>query len=396
MSETRKYDRQLFCVTIFLVALGLIMVMSASLSIAQERFSSPFFFLQKHAIRVAIGICLLIMFMRIPFSVYRRFSLWILVGAFALLVALFPWGVRVRGSCRWLSLPVVNCMVQPVEIAKFALVVYFASWIADTNRRLTDFRRGFLPPVGVVALMVVLVALQPNFSNALLLVLIASAMLFVGGCRLWHLLSFGAGITVAAFVVMSRCAHVQDRIEAFRDRAHDLQGINWHVDQSLIALGSGFITGCGPGRGHQKYNFLPDAHTDFIYSIIGEEFGLLGTTLVLTLFVFIFMRALRAAVRAPNSFGYLLALGIGISITATALINIAMTLGILPTAGLPLPFVSYGGSSLLTAMASIGILLNISAEGRANAHPFTPAPGQRRTAKSAYARRVRGAKKVTR
>jgi cell division protein FtsW len=395
VSQTRKYDRALLCVTIFLVALGLIMVMSASLSIAQERFSTPFFFFQKHAIRVAIGICMMIVFMRVPFLTYRRFSFWILVGAFALLIALFPYGVRVRGSCRWLSLPLVNCMVQPVEIAKFALVVYFAARIADTDRRITDFRRGFLPLAGVVALMAFLVALQPNFSNALLLVLIAVALLFVGGCRLWHLASFGAGIAGVAYVAMSRCAHVQDRIEAFRDRTYDLQGINWHVDQSLIALGSGFITGCGPGRGHQKYSFLPDAHTDFIYSIIGEELGLIGTMLVLSLFVFIFARALRAAVRVPNSFGYLLALGIGISITATALINMAMTLGIVPTAGLPLPFVSYGGSSLLTAMASIGILLNISAEGRASTNPFGPAPRPRRTARGVYARRARGARKAT-
>lgn len=396
MSGKRTYDRQLLCVTIFLVALGLIMVMSASLSVAQERFSSPFFFFQKHAIRVAIGICLLILFMRIPFGTYRRFSLWILMGAVALLVALFPWGVRVRGSCRWLSLPVVNCMIQPVEIAKFALVVYFAARIADTNRRITDFRRGFLPLVGVAALMVVLVALQPNVSNAFLLVLIATAMLFLGGCRLHHLAAFGAGAAAVAFVAMNRFAHVQNRIVAFRDRAQDLQGINWHVDQSLIALGSGFITGCGPGRGHQKYSFLPDAHTDFIYSIIGEEFGLLGTTLVLALFVFIFARAVRTAVRAPNSFGYLLALGIGISITATALINIAMTLGIVPTAGLPLPFVSYGGSSMLTAMAAIGIILNISGEGRSGARPFAAARRPRRTGGNVYARRARGARKATR
>ena len=396
MNEKRTFDRQLFCVTIFLVALGLIMVMSASLTIAQERFSSPFFFLQRHAVRVALGLCLLFIFMRIPIKVYRRFSLWILVASFVLLVALFPWGVRVRGSCRWLSLPLVNCMVQPVEIAKFALIIYFAARIADAKSRITEFRRGFLPLVGVSALMVALVALQPNISNACFIVLLATAMLFIGGSRIVHLLAFGAGFAGLAFVVMSRFQHVQDRWDAFRDRASDLQGINWHVDQSLIAIGSGFITGCGPGRGHQKFSFLPDAHTDFIYSIIGEECGFIGTSLVLALFVLIFARALRAAVRAPNSFGYLLAMGIGISITAAALINMAMTLGIVPTAGLPLPFVSYGGSSLLTAMASIGILLNISADGRGSVHLFTPAPGPRRRSRSVYARRVQGKKKATR
>jgi cell division protein FtsW len=393
VNEKRTYDRHLFCVTIFLVALGLIMVMSASLSIAQERFSSPYFFLQKHAIRVVLGMCLMIVFMRIPFGVFRRFAPWILVSAFVLLVALFPWGVRVRGSCRWLSLPVLNCTVQPVEIAKFALILYLAARVADLKKRITDLRSGFLPLVAVAVCMAVLVALQPNFSNALFLLILALAMLFIGGCRIIHLFSFGAGITGIAFVVMSRFPHVQERIKAFLDRAQDLHGMNWHINQSLIALGSGFIMGCGPGRGHQKYSFLPDAHTDFIYSIIGEEFGLLGTLVVLALFVFIFVRAVRAAVRAPNSFGYLLALGFGISITTAALINVAMTLGIVPTAGLPLPFVSYGGSSLLTAMASIGILLNISAEGRGDAGPFGRPHPPRTSAGGVYARRVQGRRK---
>ncbi len=395
VSEKRRYDRQLLYVTIFLVALGTVMVMSASQSIAQERFSSPFFFLRRHAMRVALGICIMIVFMRIPFNAYRRFAPWILGASFCLLIALFPWGIRVRGSCRWLSLPIVNFMVQPVEIAKFALVMYIAAWITDGKRGITDFKRGLLPLFATAASMAVLVAVQPNFSNALLIMLLLFAMLFIGGCRLTHLVSLGGGFTAAAFVIMSRFPHVRERIEAFFNKAHDLEGINWHVNQSLVALGSGFITGCGPGRGHQKYNFLPDAHTDFIYSIIGEELGVLGTMAVLSFFVFIFLRAVRAAVRAPSSFGYLLALGFGISITAAALINVSMTLGIVPTAGLPLPFVSYGGSSLLVSMASVGILLNISAEGRERTFPSNSPAGPRKVARSLYARRVRGGRKRT-
>jgi cell division protein FtsW len=345
---------------------------------------------------VALGICVMIAFMRIPFGVYRRFSIWILVSAFVLLAALFPWGVRVRGSCRWLSLPFLHCMVQPVEIAKVALIIFLAARIADMRERITDFRRGFLPPVAVAAGMAILVALQPNFSNAFFILFLALAILFVGGCRIMHLVSLGAGAAGAAFLVISTFPRVRGRIDAFLDKAHDLEGINWHGSQSLIAIGSGFITGCGPGRGHQKYSFLPDAHTDFIYSIIGEELGIIGTVLVLALFAFIFVRAMRTAARAPDSFGYILALGIGISITTAALANMAMTLGLLPTAGLPLPLVSYGGSSLLTAMASIGILLNISAEGREKARPAARSRPPRATSGKVYARRVRGRGRVKR
>jgi cell division protein FtsW len=244
--------------------------------------------------------------------------------------------------------------------------------------------------------MAMLVAFQPNFSNALFIVFLALTMLFIGGCRVSHLAAFGAGVSGVAIVVMSRFPHVRERITAFLDRAGDPQGINWHGSQSLIAIGSGFITGCGPGRGHQKYSFLPDAHTDFIYSIIGEEFGIIGTLIVLSFFVIIFMRALRAAERAPDSFGNLLALGIGVSIIAAAIANMAMTLGLIPTAGLPLPLVSYGGSSLLTAMASIGILLNISTEGRESARPAAKSRRTRTASRAVYARRVRPAKRTAR
>ncbi|HSG27929.1 MAG TPA: FtsW/RodA/SpoVE family cell cycle protein, partial [Candidatus Krumholzibacterium sp.] len=161
--------------------------------------------------------------------------------------------------------------------------------------------------------------------------------------------------------------HVRERFSVLLDRTADIHGQGWHVNQSLIAIGSGFLWGAGPGRGHQKFNFLPDAHTDFIYSIIGEEFGLIGTISVLLLFVLLFRRAIRTAKRSPDSFGYLLAIGIGLIIFSTAIINISMTLGILPVAGLPLPFVSYGGSSLVTSMAAMGILLNISSKGRDSA-----------------------------
>ncbi|MCK4236612.1 MAG: cell division protein FtsW, partial [Candidatus Krumholzibacteria bacterium] len=367
MSRKAKYDLKLFYIAIFLVVLGLIMVTSATQIIAQERMKSPFGFFQRQALRVALGLCVLLIFMKIPFRIYQRFSVPILLSSVFLLAAIFFWGREIRGANR--TLPVFNFMLHPVEAAKLSLVIFLAAKIADWRGRIRNFRRGFLPLAGVAAVMAVMIAMQPNISNASLIIMISFVILFIGGCRLGHLALFGTAITAAAIPVVYRYSHVYGRISALLNRGEDLDGLNWQVQQSLIALGSGFIFGCGPGRGHQKYSFLPDAHTDFIYSIIGEELGAVGTVVVLVLFAFILRRAIRTARRAPNSFGYLLALGIGITIFATAAINIAMTLGILPTAGLPLPFISYGGSSLVASLAAVGILLNISSEGQEKNRP---------------------------
>jgi len=358
----RSYDLNLLCVTLFLVALGLIMVTSASQIVGQERFRSPFFFMQRHAIRVAFGVCVLLFFMKIPYRIYQRFSLPILLVSFFLLAAIFFWGFEVRGANRWL--PLFNFMLQPVEIAKLSLVMFLAGKIADLKKHVYEFKKGFLPLAIVSSIMAVLVALQPNFTNAALILILSFAILFVGGCRLHHLAAFGACMVSVAVSVVLKVPSAYGRISAFINGGQDTHGANWQIDQSLIALGSGFIFGCGPGKGHQKYSFLPDAHTDFIYSIIGEELGAVGTVLVLILFALMLRRAIRVARRAPNSFGYLLALGIGMTIFTTASINIAMTLGVIPTAGLPLPFISYGGSSLVTSLAAVGILLNISSEGK--------------------------------
>jgi len=378
-----KYDTKLLCAVLCLVALGLVMVFSASQVIAREHFSSPYFFMQNHAVRVGLGLIGMLVFARLPYTMYRRFSVWVLAAAVILLASIFIWGKGVRGANRWLSL--FTFTIQPVEVAKFSLVVFIAAWISDGAERIRDLRTGFLPLLGVAALMAVLVGLQPNISNAVLIMLLSLTVLFVGGCRLRHLLLFGSTTVAAALPILYGMEHVRERFMVVLGLSNDPQGLGYHVNQSLIALGSGFLFGCGPGRGLQKYSFLPDAHTDFIYSIIGEELGILGTTAVLVLFAYIFRRTIRIAGRAPDAFGFLLASGIGITLFGTALINMAMTTGLLPTAGLPLPFVSYGGSSLVTSMSAVGILLNISSRGRER--PSRRAVG-RGTAQRSYARRA--------
>ncbi|MBN1884981.1 MAG: putative lipid II flippase FtsW [Candidatus Krumholzibacteriota bacterium] len=381
--ESPAYDRAMLYAVLVLTAIGLVMVMSASQIVARQKFSSPFFFLERHAVRLAVGLALMFLLMRVPYGIYRRVAPWFLVAGFVLLVALFPWGRRIRGSNRWLFLPLLNFMLQPVELAKIALIIFLSAKLAGW-RRPENFREHVLPLLGAGLAMAALVVCQPNVSNAVFIILLTFTMLFIGGCRTLHLLSAGAAIIAASAPFLYRFGHVSGRVRSFLGGGADADGLGYHVDQSLIALGSGFLFGAGPGRGHQKYNFLPDAHTDFIYSIIGEELGIIGTACVLALFAFLLLRAIRAARRVPDRFGALLALGIGFSIAGTAFINMSMTLGLLPTAGLPLPFVSYGGSSLMTSLAATGILLNVSRHGPVVATTAKKRNGRRRV----YARRV--------
>lgn len=385
-SALRGVDLKLLYATIMLVALGLVMVTSASQIIGYERFRSAFFFMQQHAIRIALGCCMLVLFMKIDFKKYQTLAPWMLLASFVLLIALFVWGIRVRGASRWLRIYKFN--MQPVELAKLALVIFLSAKISDARYRIGDLKRGFLPLLAVCVAMAAVVALQPNFSNAFFILVLSFTIFFIGGCRLHHVLLSGLVLSIVAAPFLMKVPHIWRRVSVLLGQGNGLPDAKWHVEQSLIALGSGFITGRGPGAGYQKFYFLPDAHTDFIFSIIGEELGIVGTLLVLSLFVYIMIRVARTAGRAPNDFGYILSLGLGLSLFLSATINIAMTLGIVPVAGLPLPFVSFGGTSLITSLAAIGILLNISSQGRDRPNRNTAIRRKRDTGRS-YAVRTR-------
>ena len=323
--------------------------------------------------------------MKIPFGIYRRFNFWVLVAALLMLASIFVWGNRFRGAERWLKIFMFT--VQPVEAAKYSLVIFLAARLAEGRKKLADFEKGFLPLVGAAAAMAVMVGRQPNISNAILISMITMTLLFIGGCRIKHIGAFTGAAVAVAVPILYRMEHIRQRLTVLFNPSTDVNGIGWQTRQSLIAFGSGSIFGCGPGRGHQKYLFLPDAHTDFIYSIVGEELGFIGAAIVLLLFTLIFMRAMHISRRAPNEFGRFLAMGIGLTIFFTAVINMAMTTGLLPTAGLPLPFVSYGGSSLITSMVAAGILLNISTYGR-DPEPSAGRGRSRSMRNADYARRA--------
>ena len=371
-------DRRMLYAVIVLVALGLVMVTSASQIIAHEHFRSAYFFMQQHIIRIALGGCMLFLFMKIDFKRYQKLSTWMLVASFILLIALFIWGIRVRGAVRWLRIYKFN--MQPVEIAKLTLVIFFAAKLTDARHRIGEFKRGFLPLLVICIAMAIPVALQPNFSNAAFIIGLSFNLFFIGGCRLHHIALSGVTLAVVAAPFLWKQGHILERLNVLFGWTRNSLGPSYHIDQSLIAHGVGYIGGRGIGDGLQKFHFLPDAHTDFIYSIIGEEMGVIGTMFVLALFVLILVRAVSNAHRAPNDFGYLLSLGLGCSLFLSAVINMAMTLGIFPIVGLPLPFISFGGTSLVTSLATIGILLNISSQGKEGGSRIAR-PVERRTKK---------------
>ena len=381
IADRGRCDLKLVLATVALVVLGLIMIASAGQMVKLHRASGPhFYFFFRQLALAGLGLLVMVVAMKVPYRVYQKHAFKLLIAAFALLLAVLVIGTKIRGSSRSIF------DFQPVEAAKLALVIFLAARISEWGDRIRDFRKGFLPLAGTGTGMAVMVALQPSISNAVLIMMLTFVILFVAGCRMKHLVVFGCATLVAATPFLLQVSKVIARVMTYL-KGGDGSAANFQLEQSLIALGSGSIFGAGPGRGHQKYRFLPDAHTDFIYSIIGEELGLIGTIVVLLVFVFILRRAVRTALRAPDSFGYVLALGTGLLVFMSAMINIAMTTGLIPTAGLPLPFISYGGSSLVASLAAIGILTNISFEGRER-RPSIGLFGLRRGTKSVYVKRV--------
>jgi len=381
LSERGRYDLKLLLAASALVALGLVMIASAAQMVKLRDMTGPHFhFFFRQLVVAAFGVCCMLVLMRVPYRLYERYALAILVAAFVLLAAVLFIGTEIRGSTR--TIRIVKFDFQPVETAKIALIVFLASKIAAWGDRIREWRRGVLPLLGAGLAMALLVALQPNISNAVLLVLITFLMLFVGGARIKHLALSGLVLLAAAAPLLFRVSKVVARLRDY------LSGevTSFQLQQSLIALGTGSVLGCGPGRGHQKFRFLPDAHTDFIYSIVGEELGLAGTVAVLLLFVYILRRAVRTARRSPDSFGYLLAMGLGMLLFFSAAVNMAMATGVIPVAGLPLPFISYGGSSLVASLAAIGILVSVSYEGKGRAFPVEVF-GLRRRSRVSFARR---------
>jgi cell division protein FtsW len=353
-------DGTVLAVTAALALIGLVMVFSASAVVAGNRFHDPAYFLKRQIAWLTFGFLLLHLGSRIDYLVWRRLALPILGLTTALLVAVLvpALGSTVNGARRWFRIGPIS--IQPAEIAKLAVVLYLAGYLARKEGRLRELVTGFMPPLVVVGLFGLLLLLQPDLGTAVVMGLLTLALLYAADARLVHLLGVIPVSAVIGAVAIWKSPYRWQRLLAFLDPSKDPTGAGFQMNQSFLAFGSGGLFGVGLGEGKQKLFFLPEAHTDFVLALVGEELGLLGTAAVMILFVVLVLKGFHIAWRARHPFGRYLALGISLLIGLQALINAGVVTGLLPTKGLTLPLVSYGGSSLAVSLLSIGILLNVS------------------------------------
>ncbi|HKM39752.1 MAG TPA: putative lipid II flippase FtsW [bacterium] len=359
----RRPDFLVFFATITLLGIGIVMVFSASNVAATAEFNDGFYYLKRQVVAAAIGLISMCFFMRIE---YRRLKSWgwaALIVAIALLglVLMDKMGVEGGGATRWLQLGPFH--LQPSEVAKVSIVLFLATILSDNKKKITDFWQGLLPLAGVLAALFLLILKQPDLGTAVTLAATAVTMLYIAGAKRSHLFVLGILAAPGVWWAVVGKEYRLRRFLAFLNPEADPLDAGFHIMQSLYAIGSGGLLGVGLGQSRQKFFYLPERHTDFIFAIIGEELGLLGTLAVLSLFMLLAWRGCRAAMLAPDRFGTLLGTGIVAMVCIQALVNMGVVTGSLPITGIPLPFVSYGGSSLVFSLAAMGILLNISRRG---------------------------------
>jgi len=354
----KKLALTVFFETFILMLLGLIIVMSASSTYSAFKFESTFYLFNSHLGKVFIGLFFLILFCFIPYEIYKYYSKWLLIGVVILLVATLFLAPSIKGAGRWLNLGFTS--IQPADIAKLILVVHLAALIEQKQEFINDFKEGYLYAFIWVMLISGLIFIQPNVSTGILLMVISLTLLYVGGAKLKHIALSGLiSVGVAGGFAML-FSHSRSRILGFIQAMSDGGDLNIQVKQALYGLGSGGLTGVGIGNSKQNNLFLPEAYGDFIFAILGEEMGFVGSVIVLLSYLILFAAGILIAKKAKDRFGQLLAFGITFSITIYAFVNVAVTTGLFPTTGLPLPFISYGGTSIIFLSISVGILINIA------------------------------------
>ena len=360
MARKLKSDKLLFTATLVLVCASLVMVYSASAVIGLEQYQQrPTFFLFKQATFALLGLALMPVLMRIDYRHYRQpVVIWTALAMVACGLVAVLFGPRINGARRWFGGAGIG--VQPAEFAKIVVVVFVAAILERRMDRIDDLRYSLVPVAIVLGVVVALIMLQPDLGTALSIVVIVGAMIFAAGINYRYIFGLLLVSLPAAYIVLMSADYRRRRMTVFLNPWEDPLGDGFQVIQSLIAVGTGGLFGRGLMAGVQKLFYLPYPHTDFIYAVIGEELGLAGCTIVLACFCVIAWRGLRTAMRAPDRFGAFLALGVTAMVVVQAFFNISVVLGLLPTKGIPLPFVSYGGSSLLVSMVGMGILLNVS------------------------------------
>ena len=359
MAKKLASDATLFAVTVALIGLGLVTVWSASSALAQETHGNPYYFLFRQAVWAAVGLVGMAAAMSVDYRRLRRPGVVYAVVAVTTLLLIAVLFMRpLNDTHRWLRLGPLS--FQPAELAKLAMILFLAYHLERRADRVNEFLPSLFPALLLLGWFAFLIFIQPDLGSAATLVLIGGVMLYLAGL---HVRYFGV-LTVLAVPVLyhavTAAAYRRDRIEAYLNPWSDARGSGYQLIQSLIAVGTGGLRGVGLGEGRQKLFYLPYPYSDFIYAVIGEELGLLGASAVVLAFVLLLWRGIRAAWKAPDAFGTYLAAGLTLSIVLQALINVSVVLGLLPTKGIPLPFISAGGSSLVLTLLSVGLVLNVS------------------------------------
>ncbi|MDD5128216.1 MAG: putative lipid II flippase FtsW [Candidatus Omnitrophica bacterium] len=359
----RKTRINLIIVSVILVCIGIIMIYSSSSIYAWEKYGDSFYFLKRHLVFLSIGILFTFLAMVVDYRLLRKHARLLLWIAFGLLVlVLIPGlGREISGARRWFRFKFIS--FQPSEFVNLALIIYMADFICRKGEQIKTLFKGFIPPICILGAVSLLILLQPDLGTTIALGSVVLIMLYIAGVRASYIASLILCSLPMVYILVFSVPYRRARILAFLNPWLDPKGSGFQIIQSQIAIGSGGLFGVGLGHSQQKLFYLPAAHTDFIFSIIGEELGLIGTLGVIVLFMIFIQQGLKIIKNAQDKFGYFLAQGLVLMISLKAIVNIGVSCGVFPTKGLPLPFISYGGSSLIFDMVSLGILINIARSG---------------------------------
>ena len=359
MAKKLSSDTTLFAATVALLGVGLVLVWSASSVLAQEVHGNAYHFLVRQVVWAAVGLAVMVAAMRFDYRKLRRPGLvYLAVGTSTLLLIVVLFVRPVNDVHRWLRLGALS--FQPAELAKLAAVVYLAYHLERRGERVNEFLPSVFPALLLLGWFAFLVFIQPDLGTAATMVLVGAVMLFLAGVRLRYFAALSLPAMLFLYQAVMGAGYRRDRIEAFLNPNSDPRGSGYQIIQSLIAVGTGGLDGVGLMEGRQKLFYLPYPYSDFIYAVIGEELGLLGAAAVLLAFLLLLWRGIRVAWRAPDAFGTYLAAGLTLAIVLQAFINVSVVLGLLPAKGIPLPFISAGGTSLVMTLLGVGLILNIS------------------------------------
>lgn len=366
-NRTGKSDAILLYAVLGLIIFGLIMIASAGVGYARARFGDEYFFFKRQLFfGVLPGLLILAVVRNIDYKIWRKFSFLAFAASVVFLILVFVPGIgsTVYGASRWIQLGPFS--FQPAEMLKISLIIYLAAWLESRKERIKDFYEGLVPFLMIVGLISFLLIKQPDIGTLGATILIAMSIFFVSGAKISHMLLIGGAGIVSLFALIRLESYRMNRLMVFLHPELDPRGIGYQINQALLAIGSGGIFGVGLGHSLQKFNYLPEPVGDSIFAIIGEELGLFGEVILILLFIVLAVRGLKIAKNAPDMFGKLVAVGIVSWITFQAFINIAAISGLIPLTGIPLPFISYGGTSIIFLLTAVGILLNISKQANLN------------------------------